>query len=92
MHALTIRPTRHRTAAALFALAGAMRLGSHCLTRVARRLHAWLERRRIAALAYRDFATMGERELRDIGLSTVEIHRAAWGASIRDTYPDTYPN
>jgi uncharacterized protein YjiS (DUF1127 family) len=47
------------------------------------RLDAWLEKRRIAAAALYDFGTMGERELLDIGLTRVDLHRVAWGASDR---------
>jgi uncharacterized protein YjiS (DUF1127 family) len=46
-------------------------------------LDAWLEKRRVAAVALRDLGTMSERELLDIGLTRVDVHRVAWGASNR---------
>ncbi|MGH8712515.1 MAG: hypothetical protein ACREYB_00760 [Casimicrobiaceae bacterium] len=75
--------TRSRSAAALFRLAAAMSAGAWRVFAAARRLDAWCERKRIAAAALRDFGTMSERELLDIGLTRVDVHRVAWGASDR---------
>jgi uncharacterized protein YjiS (DUF1127 family) len=76
--------TPYRSAAALFRFAAAMQAGARRLCAAAKRLDAWLERRRVAAAALHDFGTMGERELLDIGLTRVDVQRVAWGASDRD--------
>jgi uncharacterized protein YjiS (DUF1127 family) len=57
---------------------------------IARRLHAWLKRWRVAEAALCAFETMSERELLDIGITRADAHRAAWGASARDD--DCLPN
>ena len=75
--------TPHRSAAALFLFAGAMRTAAAWLRVVARRLDAWLEKRRIAISAIYDLGAMSERELFDIGLTRVDVNRVAWGASDR---------
>ena len=75
--------TRYRSAAVLFWVAAVMQAGAGRVCAAARRLDAWLERRRVAAAAQRDFATMSERELLDIGLTRADVHRVAWGASDR---------
>ena len=72
--------TTHRTAAVLHWVAGLARASSRALSSVALRLDAWLERRRAAAAAFHDFRTMSERDLLDIGLTRVDVHRVAWGA------------
>ena len=73
----------YRSAAALFQAANALHASAR-LTRVAaRELHAWLEKRRIAADARRDLGMMSERELKDIGLTRVDVDRVALGASDR---------
>ncbi len=77
--------TQYRSAAALFLVATAMQAAAHQVRAAATLLHAWLEKRRVAAAAFDDFATMGERELLDIGLTRVDVQRVAWGAS--DRYP-----
>lgn len=75
--------TPYRSVAALFRVATAMNAGARGVRVSAMRLDAWLEKRRIAAAALYDFGTMGERELLDIGLTRVDLHRVAWGASDR---------
>jgi uncharacterized protein YjiS (DUF1127 family) len=72
-------------AAALLWISATLRSAAVRVLILANRLHRWLERRRVAAAALHDFATMGERELQDIGLSRVDVHRVAWGASDRDS-------
>jgi uncharacterized protein YjiS (DUF1127 family) len=74
---------RHRAARALYWVASIARASARGLYIAAGRVDAWLERRRVAAAALRDFRTMSERELRDIGLTRVDVHRVAWGASHR---------
>jgi uncharacterized protein YjiS (DUF1127 family) len=59
-------------AAMMHAAAGHMRTA-------ARSLHAWLETRRRAAVAAREFVAMSDRTLRDIGLSRADVLRVAWG-------------
>jgi uncharacterized protein YjiS (DUF1127 family) len=50
-------------------------------------LHAWFEKRRVAAAALRDLGAMTERELLDIGITRADVHRVAWGASDRVRNP-----
>jgi uncharacterized protein YjiS (DUF1127 family) len=50
----------------------------------ATRLGVWLTNRRIAAIARRDLNSMSDRELKDIGITRVDVERVAWGASDRD--------
>jgi uncharacterized protein YjiS (DUF1127 family) len=76
--------TRYRSAAALFLVAAVMQAAARHVCAVAKWLHAWLEKRRVAAAAFHDFGTMSERELLDIGLTRVDVHRVAWGASDRN--------
>ena len=61
-------------AAALLQISATLESVAVRLLILANRLHRWLERRRIAAAALHDFATMGERELLRVG----------WGASDRN--------
>jgi uncharacterized protein YjiS (DUF1127 family) len=75
--------TQHRSAAALFLAAAAMQAAARHVHGAAKGLHAWLEKRRVAAAALDDFAMMSERELLDIGLTRVDVRRVAWGASDR---------
>jgi uncharacterized protein YjiS (DUF1127 family) len=77
--------TQYRSATALFLVAAVMQAASRHVRATAKRLHVWLEKRRVAAAAFDDFGTMSERELLDIGLTRVDVHRVAWGAS--DRYP-----
>jgi uncharacterized protein YjiS (DUF1127 family) len=78
--------TQYRSIAAssLFRLAALMQAAARCLRAAAKSLDAWLERRRVAAAARHDLGAMSERELFDIGLTRVDVHRVAWGASDRD--------
>jgi uncharacterized protein YjiS (DUF1127 family) len=87
MQSMYMSDTRHRSVAAIYRVAAGMRLGARHVRAAATWLHNWLERRRIAAEAFRDFSTMGDRELRDIGLSRTDVPRVAWGASDRYHYP-----
>jgi hypothetical protein len=77
--------TQFRSAAALFRTAALMRAAARRIRDMARRLNARLEERADAA-ALRDLASMGERELRDIGLDFVQgplrAQRASWNASL----------
>lgn len=75
--------TQYRSAAALFRVAVAMQAVARSLCASAKSLDAWLERRRVAAVALRDLGRMSERELLDIGLTRGDVHRVAWGASDR---------
>jgi uncharacterized protein YjiS (DUF1127 family) len=79
--------TPYRSAAALFRVAAIMQAGARRLRAVAKWLNAWLEKRRVAAAALHDFAKMSERDLLDIGLTRVDVHRVAWGASDRNHNP-----
>ena len=73
--------TQYRSAAALLRVAAIMLAAARSVRAAAKRLDAWLERRRVAAAAFHDFGTMSERELLDIGITRVDVHRVAWGAS-----------
>jgi uncharacterized protein YjiS (DUF1127 family) len=75
--------TQHRSAAALFRTAAVIQAGAGRVRAAARWLDAWLEKRRVAAAALHDLGSMSERELLDIGLTRVDVHRVAWGASDR---------
>ena len=79
--------TRYYSAAALFRIATIMRAAAARVRAAAKGLDAWLEKRRLAAPAFREFATMSERQLRDIGLSRADVRRMAWGPSDRDPSP-----
>ncbi len=83
MQSMFMYDTPYRSAAALLWVAGVMRVGARRVRAVAKRLDAWLERRQLAEKALVDFATMSERDLLDIGLSSADVHRVAWGASDR---------
>ena len=78
---MNMQSTRHPSAGALFRLGAAMQASGRALRAAAKRLDALLERRRVAAAALEDFATMSERDFRDIGLTPVDVDRVAWGAS-----------
>ena len=87
MQSMSMHDTQHRSAAALFLVAAVMHAAARHLRAAAKWLHAWLEKRRVAAAAFHDFGTMDERELFDIGLTRVDVHRVAWGASDRNDNP-----
>jgi uncharacterized protein YjiS (DUF1127 family) len=84
VQSMSAHDTQYRSAAALFAIAASMRAAARHLCAAAGWLHSWLEKRRVAAAAFNDFGTMGERELLDIGLTRTDVHRVAWGASDRN--------
>ena len=87
MQSMSFPEPQYRSTAALLLLATVMQAGARRLCAAAKRLEAWLERRRVAAAAFHDFGTMGERELRDIGLTRADLHRVAWGGSDRFQEP-----
>lgn len=73
--------TPYRSAAALFRVAGVLQAGGRFLSGAAKALDAWLEDRRAAAATRCDLRTMTERELLDIGLTRIDVHRPAPGAA-----------
>ena len=73
--------TPYRSAAALFEAADLMHVAGNGLRKLAKSLEAWLEKRRLAMRAMHDFAKMSERDLKDIGLTRVDVNRVAWGVS-----------
>ena len=75
--------TQYRSAAASFWVAAVTQVGARRVCAAAKWLDAWLAKRRVAKAALHDFGTMSERELLDIGLTRVDVHRVAWGASDR---------
>ena len=72
-----------RPAAALFFVAAVMLAASRRVRAVARWLDDWIEKRRVASAALREFSQMSERDLLDLGLGRGDVHRVAWGASDR---------
>jgi uncharacterized protein YjiS (DUF1127 family) len=87
MQTTSFHGTRYRSAAALLLVAAVMQAGARRLCAAAKGLEAWLEKRRLAAAAFHDFGTMGERDLLDIGLTRADLHRVAWGVSDRFQEP-----
>lgn len=83
MQSMSFDETQYRSAAALLLAAAVMQAGARRLGAAAKWLDTWLETRRVAAAAFHDFETMGERELLDIGLTRADLHRVAWGVSDR---------
>ena len=65
--------------ALMFQMAAALHAPSGRMRSAANVLHAWLEKRRRAAIAFHEFERMSECSLRDIGLSRADVLRAAWG-------------
>jgi len=78
----TVHP-QHLSATALPRVCAAFAAGVQRLHAAVRTLSSHLERRRIAAAAFRDFACMGDRDLHDIGIARSDVDRVAWGASDR---------
>lgn len=72
MHATT-----YRSAEILFRAASAMQLAAQSLRALAERLEAWLDNRRAARRALREFSSMSDRELKDIGLTRSDTERVA---------------
>lgn len=87
MQSMSTQQTQYRSAAVLFVVADSMQGAGRHVCAAAKWLHSWLEQRRVAAAAFQDFGTMGERELLDIGLTRADLHRVAWGASDRNHIP-----
>ena len=76
--------TQYYSAVALFRMAAAMHAAAGYMRGAAKSLQTWLEKRRRAAIAFDEFETMSERDLRDIGLSRADVLRVAWGATDRN--------
>ncbi|HSS70922.1 MAG TPA: DUF1127 domain-containing protein [Casimicrobiaceae bacterium] len=74
--------TQFHSAAALLKVAAAMAAAARRLRATAKSLDVWLERRRVAASALHDLGGMSERELKDIGLTRVDVQRVALGATL----------
>lgn len=73
-----------RNASMLYRLAFLLRTAERRARKSALRVHTWLARRRAAAQARGDLSSMSDRELKDIGITRVDVERVAWGASNRD--------
>lgn len=69
----------HFSTVALFRLAVVTHSAAEHLRAAAKSLHAWLDKRRRAAIACHEFERMSDRSLRDIGLSRADVLSAAWG-------------
>ena len=70
---------QYYSAAALFRMSAAMHAAAEQLRDAAKALHAWLDDRRRAAIAFHEFERMSDHSLRDIGLIRADVLRAAWG-------------
>ena len=75
---------RHPATTPLYQLAAFLRSAEHRLHASATRLDVWLAERRAARTARRDLSAMSDRELKDIGITRVDVERVSWGASNRD--------
>ena len=71
--------TQYYTTAVMFQVAELMHVAARRMRSAAESLDAWLEKRRRAAIALDEFATMSDRALRDIGISRADVLRVAWG-------------
>ncbi len=76
--------SRQPAAALLYRLAANLRATARRVLASATHVDAWLANRRAAAIARRDLNSMSDRELKDIGITRVDVERVAWGASNRD--------
>jgi len=76
--------SRDSPTAAPSALAALLRAAEHRIRASAVRLDAWLAERRTARTARRDLSAMSDRELKDIGITRVDVERVSWGDSNRD--------
>jgi uncharacterized protein YjiS (DUF1127 family) len=72
---------RSGSAAVALRVSAALRGGVLSVSSAAARAGAWLHARRAERWAARDFATMSERELFDIGVTPADVERVIWGAS-----------
>jgi uncharacterized protein YjiS (DUF1127 family) len=70
---------RYYSTAVMFQMAEFMHAAASRIRSAAKSLHASLEKRRRAAIAFHEFERMSDRSLRDIGLHRADVLRAAWG-------------
>ncbi len=75
---------RQPAAALLHRLAANLRAAARRALACGTHLDAWLANRRTAAIARRDLNSMSDCELKDIGITRVDVERVARGASNRD--------
>ena len=80
---MTAYQNQYYSTAVMFQIADVMHAAAMRMRSGAKALHAWLEKRRRAAIAFHEFERMSDRTLRDIGLSRADVHRMAWGTSDR---------
>ncbi|HEV8503048.1 MAG TPA: DUF1127 domain-containing protein [Casimicrobiaceae bacterium] len=69
--------TTYRSAELLFRAASAMQLAAQSLRALAERLEIHLENRRASRRAVREFSSMSDRDLKDIGLTRSDTDRVA---------------
>jgi uncharacterized protein YjiS (DUF1127 family) len=69
--------TQHRSAEALFWLASVLQAGTQGVYATAKRLDAWLDKRREHGASLRDLESMSAHELFDIGLTRNDVSFAA---------------
>ena len=77
---------RHPSARVLFGFSNALARIAAMLRRGAKRANAAIEQRRQVRLALEQLDGMGERELRDIGLTRADIPAAVYGRLTRDPF------
>ena len=80
------RPIRHPLARELLGLSHVLASIAAMLRRGAQRADAAIEQRRRARLALEQLEAMGERELRDIGLTRGDIEAVVEGRLTRDPF------
>lgn len=76
--------SRQPRTAPLYRIAAFLRAAERHVSAAATRLDAWLARRRMAMRARRDLSLMSDWELKDIGITRIDVERVSWGASNRD--------
>jgi uncharacterized protein YjiS (DUF1127 family) len=70
---------QYYSTAVMFQVAEALHVAAGRVRSAAKALHAWLEGRRRAAIAFHEPERISDRTLRDIGLSRSDVLRVAWG-------------
>ena len=76
---MTAYQNQYYSTAMMFRIADLMHAAAGQVRSAAKSLHGWLEQRRRAAIAFDEFESMSDRDLRDIGLSRADVLRVAWG-------------
>jgi uncharacterized protein YjiS (DUF1127 family) len=75
---MTAYQNEYYSTSVMFQIADALQVAAARMRGAAKALHAWLDARRRAAIAFHEFERMSDRTLRDIGLSRADVMGAAW--------------